>query len=693
MPRWNRTLDGNMGRITFPSVAGAIRLLTWVVLILAIRVGPCFAAEPLRDSYGDALPDRAVARLGTMRFRHSGAVYQIFFFPDGQKLLTSDTGGAVHVWQVSSAERLEKWNFAGSMALALTPDGKTLVVAGQDGELLLVETSTGKIRDRLQGHATKVDTLAISRDSKWLASATWDWGKIELDGPREKKLCLWNLLSGERVRILELPDRFTGALAFDADASRLFSAGGKSLFGPGTIRAWNVGQEEEPREIAPVPTAATLLDVSPDNFLIAPRDNETLAVLDPVTGEERTSIRVGRATSFALSHDGSTIATEPTHPDGKFGSPGVVLWDAQTGRQIRTFERPHFPAGRLAWSPDDRFLAFGDAHSVRVIEVATGKEQFPNDEPRSAIKSLAVAPGKKRLIAAAYLSDRGIRVWEQTGRAGFIKRPLGQPDEKVTGLAFSDPSLLVASTTTGAVNVFDVGTMRVNRQVFVGSKAISFLTLNRDGRRAAFVHDDAIHIVDLEAASDSVVIKGEGNGLSQLAFSQDGLSLRYRRSGSFDLAQVVEFSTRTGETANLLPKPRRFSGFTFSPDDKWLVTSQALSSFSRPEDEVNMLQRETGVVTLLMKTPHEKCRCTVFSPDSTLLAAGISVRGGKYDLSSIGGAVSLWRVPGEQLARIPMDSGVTTAAFTPDGQWLVTGHDDSTILVWDVAELLADRKK
>ncbi|MCY2963332.1 MAG: WD40 repeat domain-containing protein, partial [Planctomycetota bacterium] len=680
MPRLSRTLDGNMGRIAFHSVVGAVRLLTWVVLILAIRVGACFAAEPLRDSYGDVLPDRAVARLGTARFRHSGAVYQIFFFPDGQKLLTSDTWGAVHVWQVSSAERLEKWNFAGSLALALAPDGKTLVVAGQDGEVLLVETSTGKIRDRLQGHATKVDTLAISRDSKWLASATWNFNDLEPDAQHEKKLCLWSLLSGERVRILDSPDRFTGALAFDADASRLFSAGGKSLIGPGTIRVWNVGQEEKPREIAPVPTAATLLDVSPDNFLIVPRDNETLAVLDPVTGEERTSIRVGRATSFALSHDGSTIATEPTHHDGKFGSPGVVLWDAQTGRQIRTFERPHFPAGRLAWSPDDRFLAFGDAHSVRVIEVATGKEQFPNDEPRSVVTSLAVAPGKKRLIAAANSSDRGIRVWEQTGRGGFINHPLGQPDEKVTGLAFSDPSLLVASTATGAVKVFDVGTMRVKRQVFAGSKEISCLALNRDGRRAAFVHDDAIHIVDLDAASDSVVMHHGAKYLSQLEFSQDSLSLQFRRSGSFDLAQVVDFITLTGETTDLLPKPREFSGFTFSPDDKWLATSQALVGSHRPDDEVNLLQRETGVVTLVMKTPHEKCQCTVFSPDSTLLAAGISVRGGKYDLSSIGGAVSLWRVPGEQLARIPMDSGVTTAAFTPDGQWLVTGHDDSTIL-------------
>ncbi len=118
----------------------------------------------------------------------------------------------------------------GCLQFAAAPDGKTLVGAADDGALLLIDTATGAIRSRLRGHATQVGAMAISRDSKWLASATWDLFKDDNDAPHEKNLCLWNLHSGERVRTFELPDRLTSVLAFDDTGKRLFTAGGSQGF-------------------------------------------------------------------------------------------------------------------------------------------------------------------------------------------------------------------------------------------------------------------------------------------------------------------------------------------------------------------------------------------------------------------------------------------------------------------------------
>ena len=66
---------------------------------------------------------------------------------------------------------------------------------------------------------------------------------------------------------------------------------------------------------------------------------------------------------------------------------------------------------------------------------------------------------------------------------------------------------------------------------------------------------------------------------------------------------------------------------------------------------------------------------------------------GKVMGKSIGGALYLWRTTGKQLVRVPVDSALRTLALTRRGRWIVTGHEDSTILGWDVAGLLADVKE
>jgi hypothetical protein len=200
------------------------------LLALAVCTQAAIAGEPRRDAYGDALPEHVIARLGTVRFRHSAPVLELFFFPDGKNLLSCDIAGGVHVWRLATAERLGMWHFPGCLQFAAAPDGKTLVGAADDGALLLIDTATGAIRSRLRGHATQVGAMAISRDSKWLASATWDLFKDDNDAPHEKNLCLWNLHSGERVRTFELPDRLTSVLAFDDTGKRLFTAGGSQGF-------------------------------------------------------------------------------------------------------------------------------------------------------------------------------------------------------------------------------------------------------------------------------------------------------------------------------------------------------------------------------------------------------------------------------------------------------------------------------
>src|SRR5271165_961416 len=88
------------------------------------------SGAPLADRYGDPLPPGALARLGTARLRAGTTIMAVAFSPDGRSLLTvGQDDGRIILWDVATGKRLrevaqlkrlEAW-FA-----TFSPDGKTI---------------------------------------------------------------------------------------------------------------------------------------------------------------------------------------------------------------------------------------------------------------------------------------------------------------------------------------------------------------------------------------------------------------------------------------------------------------------------------------------------------------------------------------------------------------------------------------
>src|SRR5262245_14693186 len=53
------------------------------------------------DLFGDPLPKGAIARMGTTRLRHGGAVERVAWFPDGHRLASIGMDQTLRVWDVS----------------------------------------------------------------------------------------------------------------------------------------------------------------------------------------------------------------------------------------------------------------------------------------------------------------------------------------------------------------------------------------------------------------------------------------------------------------------------------------------------------------------------------------------------------------------------------------------------------------
>ena len=693
--------------------------------------GPAKKDRPIAtDQYGDPLPEGVQARLGTLRFRHDGQTANLLFSPDG-KILVKRANAEAIIWDAETGREL--YRFTGlpkgnwGSPLDIAPDGSTLafvnVGKGNGAKLTLLSLRDGKfIRTfDLPGNVPSEESdegisfLRFAPDGKRIVYADPVGRAHVLNGASGQLLVTVKAFPTREE--MTSPSKITKfSVHFDEVTGKKIVYGGPASH----IRSLAVSPDNKLLALG-VPNGPVLVNMSTGNaerwlvrrnkgssFAIAFSsderkmawdDDDWIVLSDPITGKELSRIQANSnplkmaafIKALAFLPDGRSIVSG--NADGK-----VRLWSIATGKLQRVFDGRVVIGDAMAVSPSGETAAFGGASAmVHVWNLGTGKELFADFQGHeSPVNCLAFAPDGKTLFSS--VSDSEIRAW---------------------------------STTTWK----QIQLLPANRTISIRGSSKG-LAVSPDGKRLASVTSDkTVRLWDRTSGKEKMVINiADTDWVVSTMFSADGRKLftldhKFDGKGSNIIGpyRLRHWDVATGRQEQYWKLPLPVHALV--PGARLLLDADGKLAFTGEKGVVRLYDVELGRERVLRGRSEDWFAALALSSDARVLAAGSL--GGSYGISlwevvtgkeigylkghersvsvlawSADGrvvasgdtsdysrdrlaapCVRLWDVTaGMELARFSdFKSDVVALSFSPDGNYLVAGFQDSTMLVWNVA--------
>ena len=590
--------------------------------------------------------------------------------------------------------------------VAFTPDGKTLISAGNEKDIFFWDVAEqNQSGSPLSSNQDSISSFAVSPDGKLLAS-----------GDSAGRVVLWNMTTASPTLLAEFSagEKTVWALDFSQDNKTLASTSGNAII------LWDVSNSQSPAQIGqPLATQSTAEVVTID---FSPTDNTLLA------------------------------------SGARFPNTDVLLWNVATQTLIGEFGgqsedgnpiKHKFGVLSVAFSPDGTLLASGGEDTdVFLWEVTTRQSLVQLDFHLAAVNKVVFSPDGETFASGS--ADSTIVLWDVSDRdrLGVPVRLLTGHNSTVYDLAFPpnpDSQLLASASADKTVILWDLSVIQPLGKPLRGHKSNSIVrnvTFSPDGKLVASASNDPNVILWDGATGDPIgsplvghdLKIGEGdnappNQINAVAFSPDSKLLADGgRDGKIVLWDVSD--PKNPQRLSVVDAHRdRVWGLVFSLDGKTLFSG---SEFSANEDQTikvwdvsdpqnvkqigNALTDHTGTVRTVAIS-HDGTRLASSSADTTIilwdisnLSAGVkkiatfkyhtrevvnvafSPDGKLLAAASEDGKLSLWDLtdPGDNDQPVGFLDGGHTAhpravAFSPDGKTLASGGADSTVILWDVA--------
>jgi WD40 repeat protein/serine/threonine protein kinase len=246
----------------------------------------------------------------------------------------------------------------------LSRDGRLAVIATHNqgatsGEVRLWEPRSPAPRVRtLRGHQGRVNAVDLSAD-----------GDLALTGADDRTLRLWDTASGRQLQVVEAAEP-----GWTVNAVALGAGGTLAAIGVRRVDGSNRRHSEHRVEL-----------------------------WDVRAGRRVREFGVVRSSQIGLSEDGRVVAA------------GIRLWDARTGQDLATLQDHRRAIDSLRLSPDGRHVLTASERTVRLCEAGTGRCVRTLHGHTSAVKSVALSADTRYALSGGL--DHTVRLWDlETGR-------------------------------------------------------------------------------------------------------------------------------------------------------------------------------------------------------------------------------------------------------------------------------------
>jgi WD40 repeat protein/serine/threonine protein kinase len=531
--------------------------------------------------------------------------------------------------------------------LAISSDGRLVVVAAVDGALWLWDLQVGQARRLLRPSRKGISAVALSPDNRLVAyvrSGAVYFCEATGDAAVKRKESAKGIGEG------------TDLIAFSPEGQRLISTHADQ-----SIRVWDVKKR---REIGP--RSATTKPAS--GLAIFPDGRRALVSLSGPTFvwdlEKNRQVREapGFGQSIALSADGRRALIG--------GGNSMVVWDLVTGGLIARGEH-HSAVLHVAFSSDERQAVSVTSDNVYAWALPRGLDagtppvvelvDFDRLGKHIIYDWVAVSPRNSHW--ALTCEPNALRFWDiETGK---MIRKFNEGAKRTYSVAFSpDGGQALSGGDDGDVSLWDLGTGQ-RRELRDHTESVLRVAFSPDGKRAYSAgggyerdgwHDGkdyAIRMWDLETGRHRALEGHKGIGFS-LAVSADG---RYLLSGGGDAVAIL-WDARTGrEVRRFRGHTARLSCVAFLPDNR-----RALSC-SGDDGTIRLWDVETG----------EEIRSHFKEPTSGAWHLAVSPDGRRL-FSNDGKTLKYWNLDtGKVIQKLEWEELPARGSFCPDGRHVVWG--------------------
>jgi WD40 repeat protein len=466
-----------------------------------------FASARTGTHYGlielfDAQTNQALSR-----FLHNGDATCLAFHPLENTLASGGADRVVRFWDLTTQTELKTLELSFVIrSLTYSPNGTTMLIAGDSSHIEIRDTTNGKLKTNLLLTAKQIYQVRYSPNGTMIAICTnqnvqiWDatdhTRRLTVDGwamdfsPDNQRIVVGE--ENGMARVYEIATQaelhcaiphldFISTFALSSDGQRIATGGVN-----GSIRIWNTKNQQALHTIKAHTAEILSLAFSPDGEQIASASRDkTIGVWDSKSGTRKQQLKLqdepARISSLAFAPDGFRLA---------LGIGKLQFWSSYTGKKLIEFGSP---TDRLVFHPNKKQILTANRSFgvISLLDISSQTIIWESAPLASNTNCITIDTTGKYFAVGT--NEFSALIGETI--TGKIIQKIVSHSRSIVGIAFSpDSQLLATAGYDGTIQIWEISTEQEQLRYYTPSNPHYTIQFSPDATRVYAASSDGVRV-------------------------------------------------------------------------------------------------------------------------------------------------------------------------------------------------------